>query len=674
MSGAKVYNQNHAPPLPTFNSVGGRQWLAQAPKSIDLPRLLPCGDDAQCVALLKAHMVEGGRFDALYAGTERSILELLADAQQRRGVGVGVIEFLLRHGAPVVLIDARGATHDAFVAFLNAGAAVPVLRRFVQVGYEPALSLLLQSVACLRDNAPVHAFLCDLLAAHAPVAPLPQHFSRGSDAAALLLELDRVQYVQCNDAFLLLFERLLGEAEFHPEPRRVLARRLFDTMPDAAAAALRSRLVARQPVHCDALAALLPRLVAPDAELCGALIAAVLAPQPIDGSAVDAPLVGLVLDLAAGVAEQLPLLAMAAAVGPAMPADVLRLLLARGADPNRRAADGRTPLHCSTTLEHLCVLVAGGADRTLLDADGRTPLDVARAANRIDESFYLLKEVDALPPPVVHFELAASDDAAAPAAAALMSTPPRAVNVLDQQTLARIGELAGGERRFESIDDVLAAGGVVPELVKLSIGEKRESAVAALADLCLCVTSDEQLTSLLADGALSVLMSCLVPQPSAELARALDALRAIGARSDALRDRVLSAGGAVRLLNVVQSRAAGAALPAARLAATLVGGDEAPAEAQARLLIATFGALLAPDMLDEQAKAVAMAGVASVAGDYATLVFDAGLAQFAEEAKLVQRRGPQEPADERAALALSRLAQVTAELKRQHLASQQPQV
>jgi hypothetical protein len=522
------------------------------------------------VRLFKAHIVAGGRLDVVNVDTQRSILELVAD--RSRLIALDVLEFLLHHGAPIVLIDARGCTHDGFVALMTicvvSGAPhrVALLRRLLIAGYEPSPSVLLDGVLRARDDAELHTFFCDLLAnVHAPIAPPPLHFAQGANCEALMRELDRVPYVQSDSALMVLFERLLHEADLwsHGAAEALLVR-LFVALPDGVGAcALRSRLTEKKPVHCGALVALLPRLAIDDDETAHALFTAILQPQWINGSVVDAKLVTIacVCTAGSGAPKKMPLLAMAAAV-PTLPDEALRVLLANGFDPNQRSpSDGRTPLHCSATLAHHRVLVAAGADRTVRDNTGKTAFDIALEANRIEESFFLLKEAGGDEQrEVVLFTMEAAPDAAASSTTTTTTTAAAAAIV----------------------DDLIDVD--VPLMVK-------RNDVAALADLCLRTTSEQRMASLLADGVLSVLMGCLVPH-SRDLVCALKAINAIGALSITLRDRVLGAGAAVRIMDIVtrstMNRDENLTQAVRHLANTLAAGTPPPAPAQSELLTATL--------------------------------------------------------------------------------------
>ena len=68
-------------------------------------------------------------------------------------------------------------------------------------------------------------------------------------------------------------------------------------------------------------------------------------------------------------------------------ADVAKLLLARGADVDKAAADGRTPLLAASgrgNADVLGLLLDGGADVDKAALDGRTPLLVAYEASHTD--------------------------------------------------------------------------------------------------------------------------------------------------------------------------------------------------------------------------------------------------------------------------------------------------
>ncbi|MDB5431038.1 MAG: Pfs, and Ankyrin domain protein [Caulobacter sp.] len=54
--------------------------------------------------------------------------------------------------------------------------------------------------------------------------------------------------------------------------------------------------------------------------------------------------------------------------------EVIRLLIAAGADPNQHDLSGRTPLFDAQTAQAVRALLAGGADLEARDADGNTPL------------------------------------------------------------------------------------------------------------------------------------------------------------------------------------------------------------------------------------------------------------------------------------------------------------
>ncbi|KAJ1564984.1 hypothetical protein HK405_013474 [Cladochytrium tenue] len=70
--------------------------------------------------------------------------------------------------------------------------------------------------------------------------------------------------------------------------------------------------------------------------------------------------------------------------------DLVRALLARGANPNVADADGDTPLHVVETAEIAGLLVAAGADPARRNADGVLPIETADEEER-DEVVEFLK-------------------------------------------------------------------------------------------------------------------------------------------------------------------------------------------------------------------------------------------------------------------------------------------
>lgn len=68
-------------------------------------------------------------------------------------------------------------------------------------------------------------------------------------------------------------------------------------------------------------------------------------------------------------------------------AEIIRLLLDRGAPANARQQAGCTPLHAAAQHGDAALaelLLAHGADRTLTDDDGRTPADMAEASGHVE--------------------------------------------------------------------------------------------------------------------------------------------------------------------------------------------------------------------------------------------------------------------------------------------------
>lgn len=81
--------------------------------------------------------------------------------------------------------------------------------------------------------------------------------------------------------------------------------------------------------------------------------------------------------------------------GPAAK-EIVRMLLAAGADPNARSASGGTPLHTAAFTGNTAILqmlLAAGADPTLADDKGHTPLDIARDRGHSEVSALIHHEV-----------------------------------------------------------------------------------------------------------------------------------------------------------------------------------------------------------------------------------------------------------------------------------------
>jgi hypothetical protein len=85
--------------------------------------------------------------------------------------------------------------------------------------------------------------------------------------------------------------------------------------------------------------------------------------------------------------------------GPRDALEAVKLLLAAGADPNKKAADGSTPLHQAVTEQQVAIiraLVAAGAKLDAVNKDNLTPLLLAEKPKGVDPAN--MGDVDAYKP------------------------------------------------------------------------------------------------------------------------------------------------------------------------------------------------------------------------------------------------------------------------------------
>jgi hypothetical protein len=487
--------------------------------------LLPKGDDAACIRALKEHLLAGRSFSELFAPLQRSLFEGVADSMRVRALGLPVIEFMLANGAPIVLVDARQLAHDGFMAIatcLPTGPAVRVaiLRRFIDVGYKPSRANLLDALSHARSDEPLHSFLLSRIefdSSRDPIVVSPMFFEQlGSDCALVLRELNVVPFAGNEHAFQFLFQRLLQNDNIwflSAASARELLARVYRQLPSAHAD-FRHGLLNQTRFISAALAVIVP-LLEPfdrsDQTFSRALLAAAVRHQ----STIDFDLLACVfertgLDVNEMVDGDVPVLSVVASQ-LSTPLAVLEFLLAKGADPNKRSLDGRTPLHYSCSVRVDEALVAAGADSSLRDSLGQTPFDIARHADDIERCFYLQTK-DRHFQPVLLRELEPLADAPA-------SVPPRAA--LDAEEIAR--------------------------LVALGYTSSSPEAVTTLVDM-LRVGTLRDVETILDNGALGLLMGNSTSNDAVTVAQALDALASIASRSVELRDRVLGAGAAIQLV------------------------------------------------------------------------------------------------------------------------------
>lgn len=557
MTTPSLYNRFNPPPLPQSSSS-----LIRPSFSL----LLPKSDDAACIRALKEHLLAGRSLAELFAPLQRSLFEGVADSMGVRALGLPVIEFMLANGAPIVLVDARQIVHDGFKAIATCLPVAPVvrvaiLRRFIEVGYTPSRVDLLDALSRARSDEPLHSFLfsrleIEIASSRELIIVSPIFFELCTDCAVALRELDVIPFAGNELAFQFLFQRLLQNDSIwflNAASARELLARVYRGVP-IVDADFRHGLLKQTRFISAALAVLVP-LLEPfdrsDLAFSRALLAAVVRQQ----STIDSDLLACVfertgLDVNEMVDDDVPVLSVVASQ-LSTPRVALEFLLAKGADPNKRSPDGRTPLHYSCSVRVDEALVAAGADSSLRDSLGQTPLDVARLADDIERCFYLQTK-DRHFQPVLLRELEPLE-----AAATAESVPPRAALVAEE----------------------------VVRLVALGYTSSSSEAVSTLVDM-LRIGTLRDVETILGNGALGLLMGNSTSNDAATAAQALDALASIASRSVELRDRVVGAGAAIQLVGahgrhvnnaqVVQS--------VSNLASTLLAGSPSIDAIHARLI------------------------------------------------------------------------------------------
>jgi importin subunit alpha-1 len=372
----------------------------------------PCGawtrvtDDASWILLFKRHIVNGGDLASLTDGHgPLSVFELVAQAAKLPGVPV--FDFLLKYGAPIVLVDANKVSRDAFAAIVQSASAadqphrIEVLKRFVAAGYTLAHAKLPPLLAAVRHLADIHAYLVSFARdAAALLAVSPDHFRDGISCAAMLRELDIIDPALSVPACDALLVRLLDEARLwahdNAESAPLLLRRLRDNLPAATVTDHLHQMLTRiaHPSCAAALREVLTmsgQLESEPIETRLAIVTKAIRAQ----DATDMRLIAMAFDrtrVDVNSVLELNTLPLNLAVQVGGSTDVVRLLLAQGADVNgRELDDGSTPLHLSMSVDVDEVLVRHGGDPSLTRNDGLSALELINTTIDIDRRWFHLK-------------------------------------------------------------------------------------------------------------------------------------------------------------------------------------------------------------------------------------------------------------------------------------------
>lgn len=397
-------------------------------------------DDSSWIMLFKRFVVHGGDLASLTETSPQiSAFELIAGATNFPGLAV--FEFLLKFGAPIVLVGANKQSHDAFTAVVDSIARHPaspvphvaaVLKRFVTAGYTVLQPRLASLIAASRSNSEAHAYLISLHSGSG-LALMPTHFDGALQCAQALAELDVADASVSGPACEALLARLLRDDNFWTDKNAphapVLLRRLRDLLPTVVVETLlRGVLTSVAEENASAMHEVLS--MTSELENDPELRLAVLAKAIRARRATDLRLVALAfdrtrLDVNCLLGSTTPPLVLAVSQGSSV--DVVRMLLAKGADVNgHQIDDGSTPLHRSQSAEIDEVLVRAGGDLTLKrHSDNMSARDLIATISDVDRRWFHLKVAPIIVQHLKHAELLSICIAIAPL---LNEFPPEVID------------------------------------------------------------------------------------------------------------------------------------------------------------------------------------------------------------------------------------------------------
>lgn len=367
-----------------------------------LPSLV--ADDSEVMRRVKQFVLEGGDIAGLHVVPNRRqhqpTLALLAAPD--RVPGLPVIDFLLKLGAPIVIVS--GATrHDAFLAMLAIPRlskdavvrATAVLQRFLDAGYEidGAVGATLVKAARGSFDA-MHEWMVRRIAERGVrIAVDSCAFFEADNETPPEFILRELEILDVSaDAIRGLFALLVRRpGALRSGSSRALFERVLLMLPDAPAC-IAAEL--RNVVNLDMLAELL-KLVEPTQaplelrEFALLRVVSVHSPSP---SLLALAFERSGLDVNHELSGATPLVH---AIKRKSAVSTIAWLVNRGANVNVVDGDGNTPLHLSRDAAVDAVLVRGGADPGQRNRAGQTPFDLVDCSltGDVERHWFFAKEL-----------------------------------------------------------------------------------------------------------------------------------------------------------------------------------------------------------------------------------------------------------------------------------------